>query len=200
MEEAVERMVQEEPLGDEDSPLSAPAEATDEHVLLRNRSGLKLRLPGFSDNPIRLSYSYWNLRRMLRLLWAFVIIAVLVTLIGASPHAHSAERCRAALGLLPEAAGPAGGGCAGRSLKPARPPERPLSSSAVRVPHRPSKLAEGFQPDRDRFHPLLHLHNAHRCAACAVGAPPAPRLQPRGAVARPLSLLQQPLWSSSRGR
>jgi len=42
-----------------------------------------LRMPGFSAEPIQFTRLFWNTRRTLRLLWTFVVLAVLVTVTGA---------------------------------------------------------------------------------------------------------------------
>lgn len=67
-------------------------------------AGVTLRLPGFSAAPIQFTREFWNTRRTLRLLWTFVVVAVLVSFTGArAARAHfafggpSTPRCSAAL-------------------------------------------------------------------------------------------------------
>jgi hypothetical protein len=83
-EEGGAEVPQEEPFQPRTPLLEAGAPPAPE--LLPRSNSVKLRLPGFSDNPIRFNAEYWKTRRLLRLLWAFVIIAVLGTLTGARPQ------------------------------------------------------------------------------------------------------------------
>jgi hypothetical protein len=54
-------------------------------------AGVTLRLPGFSAAPIQFTREFWNTRRTLRLLWTFVVVAVLVSFTGArAARAHFA--------------------------------------------------------------------------------------------------------------
>ena len=57
-------------------------------------AGITLRLPGFSAAPIQFTREFWNTRRTLRLLWAFVVVAVLVSFTGARAAAANAVRVR----------------------------------------------------------------------------------------------------------
>ena len=51
---------------------------------------MSLRLPGFWAAPMQFTREFWNTRRTLRLLWTFVVVAVLVSFTGACPEAANA--------------------------------------------------------------------------------------------------------------
>jgi hypothetical protein len=57
-----------------------------------DQSGFSLRLPGFSEEPIRFTRTYWNARRTLRLVWSLLTLGVLITIIGA-PRAPVLDWC-----------------------------------------------------------------------------------------------------------
>jgi len=128
-------------------------------ALLRSNS-MKLRLPGFSANPISFRASYWNLRRTMRLLWAFVIISVLVTLTGAR-------------GSRRRPAARAEGDCA-----PPRTPASRARPSPRRRAGRQSQVGEQPGADSGRVRAGQHIHDAHGCAGRALAVGTWPRVAP----------------------